>query len=919
MKKRKLWMGRVGASTSVLICALMLVGCDGLFTDLDELSPPQGADDAGGLDDAGGEDDVGDDRDVDHGPDADVGEGSLPQVETLPVIDVAPDAVTLRGEIESLGDPAATDHGFCVGTEPEPEDCNALGEPEVGGFESEFDEFSAGSTYFVRAFVEAGGERYYGDDEEFAFRWEQIASEEQHSCGIDEEGRLWCWGMNSYRQLGSGASVAGEYEIPQRVGDDDDWAYVDVGMTHSCAIRDDRTLWCWGEHTSGALGIGEEVTEDISVPHQVGEELWMSVSAGSLHTCGVRDDHTLWCWGTDFGGKLGIGGDGELSDSEIRHSPELVVADADLGWETVAAGHFHTCAIDEHGRLWCWGWRWSQALGLPEDELGEFGDGVDFSVPELIDDRNWRDISVAGNSSCALRAADASLWCWGDNDRGQLGLGNDMVGETQYEPEQVSVGGGGQIRMVSMGRYHSCAIMDGNSTLWCWGSGIYGQLGRGDLEDASEPVRVGSGTDWSEVAIGVRHSCALRGDGQLECFGVRSYTQLEPAPVVGGAEVQEIAAGGEHGCAVDEDGSIWCWGRGDEGKLGVGDTDDYDSPQPIDADGAWSAVATSRYHSCAIEEDGSLWCWGRAINGQVGEGNDDDFEDDQPRPIEVDMSNVDSGSGWSAVSAGSFHSCALRDDGTLWCWGSNAHGKLGIGVDPDDVTGSSRFGSPRQVGNHSDWVLVSAGGDHSCGIRADHSLWCWGSNWNGELGIDSAGFEHGINETPQEVLSGDSSAGGWKSVAAGQGFSCAIDRDDELFCWGLGRDGRLGRSEQEMVESDFGNVQKTPAQIEIADGFERPTGWSAVSTGGASGCAIDDEGRMWCWGENRFGQLATGDMESRDFASPVDHGQAWTTLSVGRHHVHAVDEDDQAWSWGARVDGQLNTGPVWITEPTALP
>ena len=163
-------------------------------------------------------------------------------------------------------------------------------------------------------------------------------------------------------------------------------------------------------------------------------------------------------------------------------------------------------------------------------------------------------------------------------------------------------------------------------------------------------------------------------------------------------------------------------GFNETGSLGLGHTDPVASPMRVGRDSDWSVVSVGGAHTCAIRTDETLWCWGDNAYGQLGDGTTGSST--VPAPIAPEMA-------WRDVTTGSEHTCAIRVDGTLWCWGSDSTGATGLGT-----TWSATL-TPTQVGVDTDWLIVDGRGYHTCGIRSDRSLWCWGYNLDGQIGDGS--------------------------------------------------------------------------------------------------------------------------------------------------------------------------------------
>ena len=339
---------------------------------------------------------------------------------------------------------------------------------------------------------------------------------------------------------------------------------------------------------------------------------------------------------------------------------------------------------------------------------------------------------------------DGSLWGWGNNECGQLGDGTD----TQRN-SPIGMGTETNWRIAVSGGFHTVLVRNDGS-LWALGYNYYGQLGVGTYEPYGyyTPVKVGTENDWATVGAGYYFTLAIKSDGSLWSWGRGNLGQLgsgatanRNAPAQVGADYDWAAVSGGYNSAValKSDGSVWTWGYNDYGQLGVGDTTTRTAPVRVGAENDWAAVSAGESHMLALKSDGSLWSWGRNDFGQLGSG----FYGQWSTPRLV----VGAENDWAAVSAGMYHSLAIKKDGSLWAWGDNDYGKLGLGG------GGSTRAVPVRVGVDANWVAVSGALSHTVALKSDGNLWTWGQNRYGQLGIGASGDSTNKN-TPVMVGTG---------------------------------------------------------------------------------------------------------------------------------------------------------------------
>lgn len=372
----------------------------------------------------------------------------------------------------------------------------------------------------------------------------------------------------------------------------------------------------------GGLPICTQCTLDTTLCSR-----WIGVGNGGGHTCAIRGEGSLWCWGFNGDGRLG---DGTFSD---RSSPTAVV---NFSSQTVMAsgGLFHTCAVKNTGGVWCWG----QAS---DGQLGNNSTAATAN-PAAVHGMSSGVLEVgAGHYHSCARKSDRTVWCWGKNDHGQLGNGSFTNSLTP-----VTVSGVNAAQALAVGGNHTC-IIGGAGGVRCWGSNQYGQLGDGTTADRNTPGGIPSlSSDIVSLSSGSFHSCAVKSDGSAWCWGYNLKGRLGDGTVINrntpvlvsglDSGVVQITCGGHQTCARKNDGSVWCWGSNEYGQIGDGTTTDRLEPTPVQGlPFAAMGVFCGGAHVCALLEPGALWCWGNNGSGRIGDGT----TTSRPLPVPVLFSN----------------------------------------------------------------------------------------------------------------------------------------------------------------------------------------------------------------------------------------------------------------------------------------
>jgi alpha-tubulin suppressor-like RCC1 family protein len=319
--------------------------------------------------------------------------------------------------------------------------------------------------------------------------WLNIAAGYYFAAGVKNDGTLWTWGQGtSYGALGLGNTT--NYSSPKQVGTGTTWSKISCGQSFVTAIKNDGTIWSWGQNGNGQLGLGN--VTNYSSPKQIGAlTTWSSVSSGNYYVSAIKTDGTLWSWGFSNYGQLGLG------DTTSRSSP--VQVGALTNWRQVSCSASATVAIKTDGTIWSWGYGGFGQLG--------FNNNYNYSSPKQIGAlTNWLSISCGSYHELAIKT-DGTFWSWGYNGQGQLGL--NLAATYRSSPNQV--GALTTWSSASGGIYFSLAIST-NGGLWSFGRNSQGSLGLGNTTDYSSPKQVGSATDWAKVTRSVGYtSLGLKG------------------------------------------------------------------------------------------------------------------------------------------------------------------------------------------------------------------------------------------------------------------------------------------------------------------------------------------------------------------------------------------------------------------------
>ncbi|MCS6778048.1 MAG: dockerin type I domain-containing protein [Chloroherpetonaceae bacterium] len=402
------------------------------------------------------------------------------------------------------------------------------------------------------------------------------------------------------------------------------------------------------------------------------------------------------------------------------------------------------------------------------------------------------------------------------------------------------------------------------------------------------------------------------GDGTVTS---RSYPGgvLAPQEVSMFTGARAIAVGGAHTLALRRDGTVWAWGNNASGELGDGTTTNRRTPVPVKGPGGSgvltgvTALAARSGCSMALRPDGTVWAWGRNFYGQLGDGT----TTDRSTPVQVrGPNNTGFLTDIVAVAPGGNHTVALRSDGTVWAWGDNEYGQLGNNTTTNRTTPVQVRG-PNNTGFLTNVVAVSASLFHTVALRADGTVWTWGSNSHGQLGDGTTTNR----TTPVQVL-----GPGVIAVSAGTMHTMALRSDGTIWAWGGNFAGQLG---------DGTTIsRRTPVQVRGVNRIGFLTGIRAIEASNTGSMALGQDGTVYSWGYNEEGRFGIGSYADSTtpvpMCGPEGEGLMTEVIAMGMGHRHStvLRADGTLWSCGYNQQGQLGNSefhialtPVWVAAP----
>lgn len=699
-----------------------------------------------------------------------------------------------------------------------------------------------------------------------------------HMCAVASN-EAYCWGGNIYGQLGDGSADGSFRTSPEPVkvasgGSEvmpaNAVTEVVVGDSGSCAIASGRA-YCWGDNTYGQLGNNNSSMTYSAKPVAV------SMPAGTVtdisytqHTVCAIMTARVYCWGNNQWNQIGDG------TNANRYAATLVGGVIASRTATVVqTSHATTCTIASN-EVYCWGIGGEGALGDGAASSSNVPLKVANGAGSSLNGKTPTKLSAGFHYNCAL-TSDGRVSCWGLNGAAaQLGTGS-FGGNRNYPTEVSGLAAIGNATELSSANDKSCVVI--SASTYCWGSLYDGQRRFGvttptAVTDSSGPL---NGKTINAVATGGPTSCATATDGTTACWGSNNNgtvgdgtttNRTVPTAVTGGSFTGKTVSSitvGDNGACVIANAEFWCWGQNSAGKAGDGTQGDKLSAVRVSTAGVLSGKTPQRAAvsvggvSCGVA-NGAPHCWGgyasapRATllgNNTLVQANGAYFT---TTPVAVfQESGFLSGKTVTDMSNGT-QLCVVAS-GVLYCWGTNDMGQLGIN--------SASAGSSKPVAvlaeagvlSGKTVTKVATGRQFGCAATSEPNVYCWGYNLDGQYGnntrasslkpvlVTTTGSSDLVGKTPTKLT-------------AGKAHVCAVTTENKLYCWGYNALGQLG---------DGTNISRfTPMQVQ---GPLASLNVTDVSAQDYSTCAVAS-GKAYCWGSNDYGQVGNGTSQVSAAPSP---------------------------------------------------
>ena len=753
-----------------------------------------------------------------------------------------------------------------------------------------------------------------------------------HSLALDADGNLYSWGRNDCGQLGYGTTDDNSHATPSKVNlptGVTKFTRISAGTDYSLALGTDGNLYSWGETVYNALGRTPTSTTPANQPGKVtmpaGVKQFTQISAGYTHSLALGSDGNLYSWGNNTSSQLGRN---PTSTMPANQPGKVTMPTGVKQFTQISAGNGYSLAMGSDGNLYSWGDNTNGQLGRNPGAAKDGTPGKVAMPAGITITQASAPNMINGYFSLAM-GSDGNLYSWGDNSSRQLG--RDTSGDFDTNPGMVAFPESPTPTGVKFDATAGTSLTDNKDGTW----------------SVSTPPHAGGKTD---VTINWNMN-GQQPDAHL------TYTYINPYTVTfdsaGGQQTpgqQRITEGRQATRPTSspaKDGFLFDgWFIKDaKGKSDVA----YDFSQPVtgnitlvahwspEKDSGWSispskgnvlggqqatitppklsrgirfnqvsaGILTNNF-SIGVASDGNAYAWGSNQYGQLGQGSTSGTP--QKTPVKVPLPDgVASGFTYTQVAAGGFHVLAVGSDGIVYAWGANDQGQLGNGSKdtqshPKPQPVKDADGQPFKA------VQISAGTSDSAAIDPQGRVYTWGSE---HYAASSCGPAR-----PTPTLAKDPNGSGQGlhavQVSVNWGFIMALGMDGSVYTWGFNDYGQLGNGQSTGEGST--TYAADPARVPDPKDTSKAFKAAQISAGGYHALTISQDGTLWAWGWNKYGQLGDGTTTNqpkpKQVGNPTDSSQPFQVaqISAGMIHSLAVDENGTAWGWGWNVYGQLGDG-----------
>jgi alpha-tubulin suppressor-like RCC1 family protein len=786
-----------------------------------------------------------------------------------------------------------------------------------------------------------------------------VAAGGRTNCAIRTGGVAYCWGANTYGQIGDGTTTT--RSTPTLVSGNYTWASISTvyntndSMAETCGVTTAGAAYCWGSNTYGQIGDG--TTTPHSVPTLIsGGYTWASIAVGERHVCGVTTSNVGYCWGDNT--------DGQIGDNTVTQRTAPTLVNGGYTWSKIATGWYFSCGWTTSGSGYCWG----------SNTYGQIGDNTvaQRNIPTAINGSyTWASISTGSIDTCGVTTSHVG-YCWGDNTNGQIG---DNAATQRNVPTLIN--GGFSWASISEGAQNSCGVTT-SGTGYCWGDNVNGEVGDGTTTQRKVPTALVSSFTWSYISAGPSISdddtnCGITTGSLTLCWGYNNYSQIGDSTSTSRSvptgvlwanvnTTASVAAGAETNCAVRNGGIAYCWGNNAYGQVGDGTTTARMSPTIVLGGYVWASISTqvsptnSTATTCGVTTSGAGYCWGKNGKGQVGDGT---------TTQRLVPTLVSGGYTWASITVGIWDTCGVTTTGAGYCWGFNTAGEVGDTTtsqrtSPTLITGSHTWSSLSE-GNSTtsvstpalltgSWSSINTGMWDSCGFLTTGAGYCWGYNHYGEVGNNSTTEVH----VPTSINGGYN----WAQMSEGNQTTCGTTTTGAGYCWGYNGVGQIGdntvtshsvptavnggytfASIQAGLEDStngtscgvttgssiycwgYNNIEQVGDQTTTNRSVPTAVVWTytspvtQISAGGQTNCALKN-GNAFCWGDNTYGEIGDGTTTSRTSPTLVGGGYTWESISTFNDSYPGdnvattcgITTSGTAYCWGANKEGEVGDG-----------